>query len=497
MQKSKICLFASQPFEQEGGLSYRFQQFGNILEKNGFEVTFFSEDLFCSRTSTSQKAFLHRLQLIAKEHEVFILQPDVLYFYYPFLREKILIVDLICPFHLEHLQKIQSLPKGLVKSKMDEVPFLTRIFQFSLLAGDYFLCGHEVQKKYYQSLVPEDKRIAAMMQIIPYGIHPPIKLKHKKVLRNIIPGLDSSHFIFSWFGGLWDWYDPFPLLEGFALLAKRNPKVRLIFLSGKIQGYAEHSLSLKTIEKINNLGLLYRSVFFINQWIHRNEIPYYLKETDAVVTSFQETEETQVSCRIRYHDLLQNAVPMINSKGDDFSLLIQEKKWGVVVQEQTKEAWYQALKQMLDPAFLKSCRQNILSDQKIFSWDKVVQPLVSICQNPNKRKSRIKNKNDSLSKTSIQGKKIMIFGASKAGLRTMSLLQSHKAEVIGFVDNDPKKWGQFLEGKKIFSPNRLEKKNFDGIIIASFPGRQEITKQLKDLGFSESKDFFWFGDERL
>ncbi len=62
--------------------------------------------------------------------------------------------------------------------------------------------------------------------------------------------------------------------------------------------------------------------------------------------------------------------------------------------------------------------------------------------------------------------KCIIFGASKTGNVAYRLLKE-KYEIVGFADNDSKKWGQRFCGKEIFRPDELPLMGDVEIIIAS------------------------------
>ncbi len=87
--------------------------------------------------------------------------------------------------------------------------------------------------------------------------------------------------------------------------------------------------------------------------------------------------------------------------------------------------------------------------------------------------------------------KCVIFGASKTGNAAYRLLRN-QYEVIGFADNDSKKWGQSFCGKEIFNPNQLSSMENVEIIIASVY-YSSIYKQLKGLGVQNVQVFFLVG----
>lgn len=87
--------------------------------------------------------------------------------------------------------------------------------------------------------------------------------------------------------------------------------------------------------------------------------------------------------------------------------------------------------------------------------------------------------------------KCIIFGASKTGNAAYRLLKE-QYDVIGFADNNSKKWGELFCEKEIYSPDELPLLENVEIIIASVY-YASIYKQLKELGISRIQVFFLKG----
>lgn len=77
---------------------------------------------------------------------------------------------------------------------------------------------------------------------------------------------------------------------------------------------------------------------------------------------------------------------------------------------------------------------------------------------------------------------IYIFGAGGLGKAFYSNLFNHSVKVIGFIDNDQKKWESKLFDKVIFSPEILNNNMDDTKVIVCSMYADEISNQLIDLG---------------
>lgn len=84
-------------------------------------------------------------------------------------------------------------------------------------------------------------------------------------------------------------------------------------------------------------------------------------------------------------------------------------------------------------------------------------------------------------------KKVGIFGAGETAKR---YIDKFEIEADFFVDNNPKKWGEFFCGKEIVAPNTLAEKKGRIIIIIGSQYVNEISDQLKKLGLEQGVDFF-------
>lgn len=94
--------------------------------------------------------------------------------------------------------------------------------------------------------------------------------------------------------------------------------------------------------------------------------------------------------------------------------------------------------------------------------------------------------------------KVLIFGAGHTGKRELDNLHSSE-EVVGFLDNNSNKWGKSFCGVSVYQPNKqvLSKIEYDAIIIASVQAKNEISKQLRDLGVAANKIKFHTRDYNI
>lgn len=75
--------------------------------------------------------------------------------------------------------------------------------------------------------------------------------------------------------------------------------------------------------------------------------------------------------------------------------------------------------------------------------------------------------------------KIILFGAGEFARQTYGRVEKmpDDIEVLGFVDNDAARWGEFL-GKPCFSPGRLKDMEYDKLIILPYMYYEDIKRDL-------------------
>ena len=87
-------------------------------------------------------------------------------------------------------------------------------------------------------------------------------------------------------------------------------------------------------------------------------------------------------------------------------------------------------------------------------------------------------------------KEVILFGAAIMGGRFISISKNKNINIVAVVDNDPNKWGSFVEGIRISEPKSLSKldKRIPIIITCGFPA--EVAEQVRKIGF---RNIYYYG----
>lgn len=86
---------------------------------------------------------------------------------------------------------------------------------------------------------------------------------------------------------------------------------------------------------------------------------------------------------------------------------------------------------------------------------------------------------------------ILIFGTGESAEKLLLNIRRDKVSIIGFIDNDPKKWEKTYYEKSIYPTEKIRTLKFDYIVIASI-NYEMIVKQLIKIGVSEEKYYHIF-----
>lgn len=320
---------------------------------------------------------------------------------FPSLRtsDKILVIDIYDPMHLEQLEQGRELPRDVWTQHVADA---TMSINEQLARGDFFLCASERQRHFYLGqlsalgrLTPEvyenDDDLSGLISVAPFGIDPTPPEHRRDVLKGVRPGIDADDRLIVWAGGLYNWFDPQTLIRAVARLSERRSGVRLFFLGTAhpnpdvpLMGIVKESRDLAA-----ELGILDSSVFFNDTWVEYAERANYLLEADAGVSTHHDHIETTFSFRTRILDYLWAGLPMVVTEGDHFAEVVKAEGLGVVVPDGDVEALADGLERVLfDEEFARKAREGIARVRESYLWPVVLEPLVRFMADPRVARDR-------------------------------------------------------------------------------------------------------------
>lgn len=303
-----------------------------------------------------------------------------------------LVLDLYIPLLLEELQRVR--PESLAEQALF-FGRLQRGMTTQVLAADFLLCASEKQRDYYLGVLSalgrvnpythmDDPTLRRLLAVVPFGL--PAEPPHptRQVLKGIYPGIGKDDRVLLWGGGIWDWMDAPTLIHAMARLSESRPDVKLFFAGVKHPNpqEAERKAVRDTIALSKELGVYGRTVF-INDWMPYTERANYLLGADLGVSLHRDHLETRFSFRTRFLDYVWSGLPMVVTRGDVLSDLVEAHRLGRVVEPGDIEGVAEAILALLDtPNLRESCRARFEPLAATYRWEVVTRPLVEFCASP-------------------------------------------------------------------------------------------------------------------
>jgi len=307
--------------------------------------------------------------------------------------EKLLVIDIYDPMHLEQLEQGKSLPAETWNHVVGES---TNIINEQLQRADFLVCASERQRQFYLGqlsalgrLMPDtyrsDPDFRRLLDVVPFGLPDEPPTHERAVLRGVRPGIGVDDKIVIWGGGLYDWFDPRTLIRAMGILSERRPDVRLFFLGTQHPhpDVPEMPIVASSRALADELGLAERVVFFNDAWVDYDDRQNYLLEADAGVSTHFEHVETTFSFRTRILDYLWAGLPIVTTRGDHFGDLVEREGLGVAVAAQDPEILADALESVLyDAEVAASSRAASTRLAQDYRWSQVLAPIVRYAAAP-------------------------------------------------------------------------------------------------------------------
>ncbi len=312
---------------------------------------------------------------------------------HPFLMEtdKVIVVDIYDPFVLSLLEQHKNLD---IEKRFKECSMSLMALRYQLEQGDYFICASEKQRDFWVGILTalgrvnpqtydSDVALRNLVDVVPFGIPSSAPKKTKKVIKGVIKGIKKDDKVVLWGGGIYNWFDPLSLIRAFDLISKERDDIKLLFMGVAHPNpkVPEMAMATNAVKLSKKLGLTDKVVFFNHDWIPYEERTNYLLESDIGISTHFNHVETRFSFRTRILDYLWVELPVISTKGDAISSLIDKEKLGIAVEEEDVKGLASAITKLVDDdKFYESSKKNISKIKEQFVWEKAVEPLLEFCR---------------------------------------------------------------------------------------------------------------------
>lgn len=335
-----------------------------------------------------------KLKKLVKWCDVIICQGFILH-HFPFLKKvtKPIVVDIYCPFTLEMLELFKY------KKYDDRLNIHTNnleVLNDQLLVGDFFLCASEKQRDFWIGMLTSlnrinpstydpDKTLKKFIDIVPFGL-PSVPPRHTKdVLKGVYKTVKKKDKVILWGGGIYNWFDPITLIKAINNIAEQRDDIKLFFmgLDHPNPDVPEMKMCLDAIQLSKELDLYDKYVIFNFSWVPYEERQNYLLESDIGISTHLEHVETQFSFRTRLLDYIWAQLPVIATRGDSMSELVEKYNLGKTIEPGDVDQLTKAILELVDQGELtKTFRRNLKKIAPSLTWENVTSPLKAYCRDP-------------------------------------------------------------------------------------------------------------------
>ena len=382
--------------ERMAGPAIRAWQIAEALARR-HEVVLATTSPTCERSSDAfrtEAADQDRFAELERWCSVVVFQGYVLN-HVPVLKttEKVMVVDLYDPLHLEALELGREQPEP---ERSVNLASSVRVLGEQMLRGDFFVCASEKQRDLWLGFLSAagrvnpanygaDPSLRRLIDVVAFGLPDEPPVRERPALKGVIPGIGPDDRVLLWGGGVYDWFDPLTAIRAVDRLRASHPDLRLYFLGVRHPNPAiEESRTLIAARALaSELGIAGTHVFFNESWVAYEDRANFLLEADVALSLHVEHVETAYSFRTRILDYIWAGLPIVATRGDGFAEIIAREGLGAVVPGEDVDAVCSAVSALLDdPAARARSRANAGAVARRFVWSEVLRPLVDFCDSP-------------------------------------------------------------------------------------------------------------------
>lgn len=296
------------------------------------------------------------------------------------------IADLYDPLIIETLEHFKN---DTPEVQTVNVEFQRQLTLLQVGYADLVLSASEKQADYYFGLLSatgrinaksylEDQTFNRLLMVVPFGIEDSQVSHDHSLITQMIPDYSKDDKVIIWAGGIWNWFDPLTVIQAVANVSKKDSRIKLLFMAGRHPNpdIPEMKMAAEAMALADKLELTGKQVFFATNWIPYADRHGLLDASTIGISTHFEDIETRFSFRTRILDYIGHRLPIIATRGDSMSELIDEKQLGVTVDYQNQKQIEEAILKLIDDQeYYADCQKNLESVRQDFLWSKLLEPL--------------------------------------------------------------------------------------------------------------------------
>ncbi len=306
-----------------------------------------------------------------------------------------LVADLYNPTVFEVLEAGRDKPVA-ARRRQQRTVTLAAIAQIA--AASHVICASEQQRDLWLGLMAaeglvdvddygRDPTLRSVIDVVPFGLpSEPPQPDPQSPIRAMFPAIAGDDRIVLWGGGVWNWLDPESAIDAIALIEQRRgagPRTHLVFMGlGRPGG--DDLDAARAGQRM--LGHLARSgvdgdLVHVNRgWVPYGERGGWLLDADIGLSTHHDHLESRFAFRTRMLDYIWAGLPIVATRGDTLSNLVERSGLGLTVPPEDSDALARALSALLDDDTRLAAAR--LANQQLapqMTWQTAVAPLSAIC----------------------------------------------------------------------------------------------------------------------
>ena len=220
--------------------------------------------------------------------------------------------DLYDPFPVENLHYARTLGEETARHDRETLAL-------ALARADFFLCASPEQRLFYAGALfasgrigasnfPDDPALEGLLAVVPFGV-PETPARGDRAAGRRAAGVPETGPLVL-FGGVYDWYDPEPLLDAWPAIAARVPQARLLFFENPNPDSTPQGAFERARRRAREIDPKGEAIFF-SPWLPYGSRPDLYAASDLAVSIASDGLETELAYRTRLLDAAWGGVPSV------------------------------------------------------------------------------------------------------------------------------------------------------------------------------------------
>jgi len=231
-------------------------------------------------------------------------------------------------------------------------------FNEALRIGHHLIVASEKQRDLWLGAItalglidpdryPDDPSLRTSIDAVPFGVpsEPP---EPGPPPWDRFDGIADGDEVLLWNGGIWPWFDAPTAVRAVAELARRRPRVRLVFMAINPDDPTSRDAVAEARALASELGVLDRNVYFNTEWVPYDDRGRWMLAADAALVSHRAGLEARFCFRSRVLDCYWAKLPVISTTGDLFSDEIEREGIGATAPPSDPVAMAVAIESVLE-----------------------------------------------------------------------------------------------------------------------------------------------------